>query len=167
MILRIDMPGHVRHNHGDTFSEVYLSYYGRIPSSEFFTDFPPDAKFLYRRGEGKMPQRFIRAYHLRDPRTGTDGPWLAGMTLDPAVVYQAWCHERGYVCMIEEFGGRPVKPGNSFSAAFVIGYFDSIDEMNKTYDQYAGHTRLEADINGWRLVASPRTVPLKKQSTLQ
>ena len=65
MFLRIDMPGHVRHERGDTFSEVYLSYAGRIPSSEFFEDFPPHAKFNYRRGRDEAPERFIRAYHLR------------------------------------------------------------------------------------------------------
>jgi hypothetical protein len=152
MFLRIDMPGHIKHHHGDTFSEVYLSYYGKIPSSEFFTDFPPDQKFIYRRDDGNVPQRFIRAYHMRDPKTGRAGPWLAGMTLDPAMAYQGWCHERGYVCMIEEIGGRRVKPGDSFSAAYIVGYFDSIDEMNEVYDKYAGHVGLEADANGWKLL---------------
>src|SRR5438132_155810 len=40
MFLRIDMPGHIKHDHGNTFSEVYLSYAGRIPASRFLTDFP-------------------------------------------------------------------------------------------------------------------------------
>lgn len=151
MFLRIDMPGHIKHNRGDSFSEVYLSYYGRIPSSEFLTDFPPDQKFLYHRADGKIPQRFIRAYHLRDPKTGRDGPWLAGMTLDPAVVYEGWCHERGYVCMIEEVGGRPVKPGDSFSAAYIVGFFDSIEQMNEVYDKYAGQVGLQVRAEGWRL----------------
>jgi len=66
---------------------------------------------------------------MRDPKNGRPGPWLAGMTLDPSVVSEAWCHQRGYVCLIEEFGGRPVKAGESFSAAFIVGYFDSIEEM--------------------------------------
>lgn len=156
MFLRIDMPGHIKHHQGDTFSEVYLSYYGKSPSSEFFTDFPPDAKFIYRRDDSKIPQRIIRAYHLRDPKTGRPGPWLAGMTLDPKVVYQAWCHERGYVCMIEEVGGRPVKPGDSFGAAYIVGYFDSIEEMNNVYDEYAGNVGLHADANGWRLLRNLR-----------
>jgi len=39
LFLRIDMPGHVKHKQGDTFSEIYLSYHGRIPASEFFEDF--------------------------------------------------------------------------------------------------------------------------------
>jgi alpha-L-fucosidase len=155
MFLRLDMPGHIKHNRGDTFSEVYLSYAGRIPSSEFLTDFAPDEKLNYRRDRDTVPKRFIRAYHLRDPKTGKDGPWLAGMTLDPSVVYEAWCHQRGYVCMIEEFGGRPVRPGESFSAAFLVGYFDSIEEMNRVYDRYAGHTYLHADPTGWKLVKNP------------
>lgn len=69
---------------GDTFSEMYLSYLGgpngvRISSSEFFDPFPPDSKFGYRRDMNTTPQRFIRAYHLRDKQTGADGPWLAGL----------------------------------------------------------------------------------------
>lgn len=152
LFLRIDMPGHVRHHRGDTFSEIYLSYHGTIPASEFFEDFPPDAKFNYRRDRGPVPERFIRAYRLRDPKTGKDGPWLAGMTLEPSVVSEAWCHQRGYVCMIEEFGERPIKAGESFRAAFIVGYFDSIDEMNQVYDRYKGHTGLEVTEAGWKLV---------------
>jgi len=151
MFLRIDMPGHVKHKAGDTFSEIYLSYHGRIASKEFGKDFPPDAKFNYRRSRDKLPERFIRAYRLREARTGKAGPWLAGMTLDPSVVHEAWCHQRGYVCMIEEFGGRPIRAGQSFSAAFVVGYFDSIDEMHRVYDRYKGHTGLEVSKGGWKL----------------
>jgi hypothetical protein len=151
MFLRIDMPGHIRHDHGDTFSEVYLSYHGKIPGRHFLTDFPADEKYLYVRQSNHIPRRFIRAYHSRDAKTGKDGPWLAGMTLDPGVVSEAWCHQRGYVCMIEEFGGRPIKPGESFSAAFIIGFFDSIEEMENIYDRFAGHDGLIADARGWRL----------------
>jgi len=93
----------------------------------------------------------IRAYHLRDAKTGKDGPWLAGMTLNAADVSEAWCHQRGYVCMIEEFGGRPIKAGESFSAAFVVGFFDTIDEMEKVYDRYAGHSGLSVAAEGWKL----------------
>jgi hypothetical protein len=155
MFFRIDMPGHIKHNKGDTFSAIYLSYReengGKISPSEFFADFAPDEKFNYRRDKNKVPQRFIRAYHLRDPKSGKDGPWLAGMTLDPQSVYEAWCHQRGYISFIEEIGGRPVKAGESFGAAFIVGYFDSIEEMEKTYDQYKGATQLEADADGWKL----------------
>ncbi len=152
MFLRIDLPGHIKHNRGDSFSEVYLSYLGRIKPEEFLKDFAPDEKLLYTRGVTKLPERFIRAYHTRDPKTGNAGPWLAGMTLQPDVVSEAWCHQRGYICMIEEFGGRPIKAGQSFSAAFVVGYFDSIEEMEQVYDTHRGNTGLEVTETGWKLV---------------
>jgi hypothetical protein len=158
MFLRNDTPGCVRHEKGDTFSEIYLSYLSgpkgvRIPSSEFFAPFPPDLKFGYRRDTHKTPKHFIRAYHLRDNKTGTDGPWLAGLTLEPSVVYEAWCSQRpgGIIVMIEEIHGRPVKKGESFSAAHIVGYFDSIEEMHEVYDRYKGHIKLVADTSGWRL----------------
>jgi len=83
--------------------------------------------------------------HIRDPKTGKDGPWLAGMTLEPNVVSEAWCHQRGYVCMIEEFGGLPIKPEESFSAAFIVGFFDSVKEMEDTYAS-------TLDTMGWLLM---------------
>ena len=70
VFLRIDMPGHLKHKAGDDFSEIYLSYRGRIPSSEFLKDFAPDEKFNYRRDRDGVTQRMIRAYHIRDPKTG-------------------------------------------------------------------------------------------------
>jgi hypothetical protein len=152
MFLRIDMPGHIRHDRGDTFSRIFLSYRGVLPAEEFFTDFPPDEKFDYVRGRDEAPERFIRAYQLREPRTGRDGPWLAGMTLQPSVVSEAWCHQRGYVCLIEEFGGRAIQPGESFQAAFIVGYFESINEMEAVYDEHHGHTGLEVSKAGWKLV---------------
>lgn len=158
MFLRNDTPGCIRHEKGDTFSEMYLSYLSgpnglRIPSSEFHTPFPPDLKFNYRRDMNKTPERFIRAYHIRNKETGKDGPWLAGMTLDPSVVYEAWCAQwpGNFLIMIEEVHGRPVKAGESFSAAHIVGYFDTIDDMHAVYDRYKGHTSLEADAEGWRL----------------
>jgi hypothetical protein len=159
MFLRNDTPGCVRHKQGDTFSEIYLSYLSgprgvRIPASEFFTPFPPDLKFGYRRDTHRTPEHFIRAYHLRDPQTGADGPWLAGLTLEPSVVYEAWCSQRpgDIIVMIEEIHGRPVKAGDTFSAAHIVGYFDTIEEMHALYEQYRGHTALEADETGWRLL---------------
>jgi hypothetical protein len=158
MFLRGDVPGCVRHMRGDTFSEIYLSYLSgrqgvRIPSSEFFTPFPPDLKFGYRRDTHRTPERFIRAYHLRDPKTGKDGPWLAGLTLEPSVVYEAWCSQRpgDIIVMIEEIHGKPTKAGESFSAAHIVGYFDTIEAMNAVYDRYRGHTALAVDASGWRL----------------
>ena len=151
MFLRIDMPGHIKHKNGDSFEEVYLSYKGRIPSKEFTTSFAPDERFNYRRDRDGVPERMIRGYHIRDTETGKAGPWLAGMTLDPSVVSEAWCHQRGYVCFIEEFGERPVKLGESFSAAFIVGYFDSPEEMHVVYDRYKGATGLAVTPEGWKL----------------
>ncbi len=186
MFLRTDMPGCVRHEKGDTFSEIYLSYLSvkkgtgpicaqhppgrsgkldlspfsggpeglRIPSSEFFTPFAPDLKFNYRRDTHKTPGHFIRAYHLRDKQTGKDGPWLAGMTLEPSVVYEAWCSQRpgGIIVMIEEIHGKPIHAGQSFSAAHIVGYFDAIEDMHAVYNRHKGHTTLSVDESGWRLV---------------
>ena len=151
MFMRIDMPGHIRHTRGDSFKQIYLSYHGLIPAREFFEDFAPDQRFNYRRDQNKVPERFIRAYQLRDRETGQLGPWLAGMTLDPSVVHEAWCHQRGYVCLIEEFGGRPIRAGESFSAAFIVGFFDDLDEMRRVYDQHKGYTQLDVSEAGWKL----------------
>lgn len=158
MFLRNDTPGCVRHTDGDTFSEMYLSYLNGskgvlIPSREFFQPFPPDLKFGYRRDTHAMPEHFIRAYHLRDPETGSDGPWLAGMTLDPAVVYEAWCSQRpgGIIVLIEEVHGKPVRAGESFRAAHIVGYFDNTDQMHAVYERYKGHTGLSVNAAGWQL----------------
>lgn len=151
MFLRIDMPGHIQHKSGDSFSEIYLSYQGLIPSKEFTTNFAPDERFSYRRDDQRIPERMIRAYHIRNLQSGQSGPWLAGMTLDPGIVSEAWCHQRGYVCLIEEFGGRPIKAGASFSAAFIVGYFDDQLQMHAVYDQNKGATGLQVDTNSWRL----------------
>ena len=157
MFLRIDMPGHIKHKSGDTFSEVYLSYHGRIPSKKFLSDFAPDEKFNYRRDRLEksgmpLPERIIRGYRLRDPISGKEGPWLLGMTLEPSVVSEAWCHQRGYVCMIEEFGERPIKAGEHFSAAFIVGFFDSIEEAEQVYDEHKGAVEVQADASRWKFV---------------
>ena len=83
LFYRIDMPGHIKHKNGDTFEHVYLSYLDKpIPASEFKDNFGPDEKFLYQRDDKKIPERMIRAYQVKVD--GKPGPWLAGMTLDPA-----------------------------------------------------------------------------------
>jgi len=145
LFLRTDMPGHLKHQRGDTFHNIYLSYHGLIPSSTFFEDFPPDARYLYRRRLDAIPERFIRAYQL------ANGTWLAGMALDPSVVYESWCHQRGYVCFIHELGGRRVRAGESFGAVHLIGYFDDLAEMERTFDAHRGAQRLTVDENGWHL----------------
>jgi hypothetical protein len=137
LFYRIDMPGHVKHKGGDTFDSVYLSYVGKpIPAAEFDADFGPDEKFLYQRDDKKVPERMIRAYQVKSE--GKPGPWLAGMTLDPAEACEGWCHQRGYICFIEELHRRKVKAGDTFGAAYVVGWFDDVAEMEKVYDKYKG-----------------------------
>ena len=149
LFYRIDMPGHIKHKKGDTFAEVYLSYQGKIPASAFAKDFGPDEKYLYQRKKGKVPKRMIRAYGLKVG--GKPGPWLAGMTLDPAEVSEAWCHQRGYVCFIEELHGKKVKAGESFGAAYVVGFFDSVAAMEKVYDRYKGRSKIVLGKGTFRL----------------
>ncbi|MCI0380353.1 MAG: hypothetical protein L0215_22440 [Gemmataceae bacterium] len=149
LFYRIDMPGHVKHKAGDSFAQVYLSYHGVIPAKEFTRAFGPDEKFLYQRGKGKMPERFIRAYQLKVG--GKPGPWLAGMTLDPDLVSEAWCHERGYICFIQELHGRAVREGEVFGAAYVVGYFDDLGDMHGAYDRYKGKRTLSVTGNGFVL----------------
>jgi hypothetical protein len=140
LFYRVDMPGHLRHRGGDNFTQIYLSYLDKpIPASAFKEDFSPDARFLYQRKASKVPERMIRAYQVK--LDDKPGPWLAGMTLDPAEVYEAWCHQRGYVCFIEELHGKKVKAGEKVGAAYIIGWFDDISAMQRVYDGYKGkHT---------------------------
>lgn len=148
LFYRIDMPGHVAHK-TETFSQVWLSYGGLIPASAFASDFAPDDRFLYQRREGHIPQRMIRAYQVK--LADQAGPWLAGMTLDPAAVSEAWCHERGYICFIEELHRRAVRKGESFGAAYVVGWFDDIPQMEAAYDRYKGASRLLVENGRFRL----------------
>jgi hypothetical protein len=141
LFYRIDMPGHIRHRNGDTFSQIYLSYHEKpIPAEEFSQDFGPDAKYLYQRKDGKPPRYMIRAYQVKVD--GQPGPWLGGVTLDPAAVSEAWCHQRGYVCFIEELHRHKVKAGETFGAAYAVGYFETIAEMEKVADRYRGKRKL-------------------------
>jgi hypothetical protein len=141
LFFRVDMPGHIKHSGGEQFEHIYLSYAdSMLPSTDFTMDFPPDGRNLYQRGRQPLPQRFIRAYQVKRE---SPGPWLAGITLNPSDVYEAWCHQRGYVCMIEELGGRPTKSGDTFGAAYAVGWFDSIADMNAVADRYRGWSGIE------------------------
>jgi hypothetical protein len=150
LFYRLDMPGHIKHKGGDNFTQIYLSYLDKpLPASAFADNFGPDAKYLYQRKEGKIPERMIRAYQVK--RDGEPGPWLAGMTLDPAAVSEAWCHQRGYVCFIEELHRKKVKAGDTFGAAYIVGWFDDLAEMRKVYDHYKGKRRIVLDKGTFRL----------------
>lgn len=142
LFYRLDMPGHIRHKNGDSFTYIYLSYRDQlVPSSAFANDFGPDERFLYQRHGNAIPQRMIRAYQVK--LHDKPGPWLAGMTLDPAEVCEAWCHQRGYVCMIQEMHRRHVNAGETFGAAYIVGWFDDIPQMQRTYDQFKGVRGIE------------------------
>lgn len=162
LFLRLDMPGHLKHHQGDSFEQIYLSYYGYLSSSEFLADFAPDARFLYQRDTGQLPERMIRAYQVKIE--GRSGPWLAGMTLQPQVVSEAWCHQRGYVCFIQEIGGGEIQTGESFGAAYVIGWFDDVAEMEAVYDRFKGAGGIELKPAGtqvqWQWRQDPGTPPL-------
>ena len=150
LFYRLDMPGHIRHKAANTFAQVYLSYLPEpIPAERFNQDFAPDSQFFYSGKPGAVPQRMIRAYQVK--LDGKPGPWLAGMTLDPAEVCEAWCHERGYVCMIEELHRKHVRAGETFGAAYVIGWFDDIPEMQRVYDRYKGKRTIAVDAGRFRL----------------
>src|SRR5439155_8313156 len=105
-------------------------------------------KYLYQRKEGRAPARIIRAYQVKVG--GKPGPWLAGMTLDAAAVSEAWCHQRGYVCFIEELHRKKVKAGETFGAAYVVGWFDDVAEMERVYDRYKGKRGLVVEGEKYR-----------------
>jgi hypothetical protein len=150
LFYRIDMPGHVRHGKGDNFSQVYLSYLDKpIAAEAFAEDFAPDDRHLYQRSKDKTPPRMIRAYQVKVD--GKPGPWLAGMTLDPSATSEAWCHQRGYICFIQELHQKKVKAGESFGAAYVVGWFDDVPAMEKVYDKHKGAKSIEATRDGFRL----------------
>ncbi|MCX7598338.1 MAG: hypothetical protein N2512_05660, partial [Armatimonadetes bacterium] len=96
--------------------------------------------------ESHIPPRFIKGYEIGG------GPWLMGMCLEPAAVYESWCHQRGYVCMIHDTGGRAVKVGDSFETLHLVGFFDSVGEAEAVFDKYAGARSLQVSAQGWRVV---------------
>jgi hypothetical protein len=91
----------------------------------------------------------IRAYQVK--LDGKPGPWLAGITLDPAAVSEAWCHQRGYVCFIEELHRKKVKAGESFGAAYIVGWFDDLAAMQKVYDRHKDKRGIVVEKGKFRL----------------
>jgi hypothetical protein len=68
-------------------------------------------------------------------------------------LYEAWCSQRpgGIIVMIEEIHGKPIKAGECFSAAHVVGFFDNIEQMHQVHNRYKGNTALSVDKTGWKL----------------
>lgn len=145
--LRIDFPGHVKHDKGDTFEHVYLSYEGAyLPSTDFEYNAQPEEQYYYRRPTNrKPPSRMIRGYQVR--QNGKPGPWLLGTVFNPGDVSEAWCHQRGYISFITEIGGWPTKPGDTFGAAYAIGWFDRVNDINAVADKYKGASGLQVAKN--------------------
>jgi hypothetical protein len=52
---------------------------------------------------------------------------------------------------IEELHGKKVKAGETFGAAYIVGWFDSIDEMKRVYDRYKGKRRIVVEKDKFRL----------------
>jgi hypothetical protein len=51
----------------------------------------------------------------------------------------------GLFRFIEELHRKKVKAGETFGAAYVIGWFDDIAEMQKVYDKYKGKRSVVVD----------------------
>jgi len=66
-------------------------------------------------------------------------------------VSEVWCHQRGYVCFIEELHGKRVKAGETFGAAYVVGWFDDVVAMQKVYDRYKGKHAIVVGKDTFRL----------------
>ena len=69
----------------------------------------------------------------------------------PAEAAEAWCHQRGYVCFIEELHRKKVKAGETFGAAYAVGWFDDVADMEKTYDKFKGKRTLTVEDGKFRL----------------
>jgi hypothetical protein len=53
--------------------------------------------------------------------------------------------------LIEELHGKRVKAGETFGAAYVIGWFDDIPAMQAVYDRYKGKHAIVVAKGGFRL----------------
>ena len=126
------------------------------PPAAFTEDFGPDEKFLYQRKDGQVPERMIRAYQVK--LDGKPGPVAGRHDARPG----GGRPRRGATSaatsrFIEELHRRHVKAGETFGAAYVVGWFDDVPQMQQTYDRYKGR---DADRPGGREVqrevAAPR-----------
>jgi hypothetical protein len=44
--------------------------------------------------------------------------------------------------LIEELGGHPTRPDDTIGACYLIGWFDDLDSMHRTYDRFRGWSGL-------------------------
>jgi hypothetical protein len=47
--------------------------------------------------------------------------------------------------------GKKVKAGETFGAAYIVGYFDDVTAMEAVYDRHKGARKIEIGIRSWRL----------------
>jgi hypothetical protein len=52
---------------------------------------------------------------------------------------------------IEELHRKKVKAGEMFGAAYIVGWFDDVEEMNKVYDRHRGKRTLTVTGETFRL----------------
>ena len=98
----------------------------------------------------RCPSGMIRAYQVEAGRQA--GPVAGGHDARPGRhVSEAWCHQRGYVCFIQELHGHKVKAGETFGAAYVVGWFDDVPAMQRIADQFDGKQAIELEGKKWRL----------------
>jgi hypothetical protein len=57
--------------------------------------------------------------------------------------------------MIEELHRRNVKAGETFGAAYVVGYFDNVADMEKVYDQHRGAGSIVVEMGRFALKSRP------------
>ena len=116
------MPGHIKHKGGDTFSEVYLSYHGRIPATCVDRRFAPDEKFQYVRGQASLLKRFLlRLSHSR-PENRRGRPLAGGHDARPGRCIRGLVSRSAATCcMIEEFGGGPIRARRRLQRRFRRG----------------------------------------------
>jgi hypothetical protein len=51
----------------------------------------------------------------------------------------------------EELHRKKVKAGDTFGAAYIVGWFDDLAEMRKVYDRYKGKRTIVLDKSAFRL----------------
>jgi hypothetical protein len=79
-------------------------------------------------------------------------PFAGKETLDPgAAPTLARRNRRGQTHLVEELHRRKVKAGESFGAAYVVGWFDDVAEMEKVYDRYKGKRAIVVEEEKFRL----------------
>ncbi len=145
----IDMPGHIKHKGGASFSEVYLSYHGTIEAGEFVRDFPPDAKYAWLPSATtcKVPRRLSSAaYHLLGDEDRRRRPLARRHDVGALGRLRSVVSPEGCVlCLIEEIGGPATDQGPANPSARPTSSASSTRSP-----RWSGSTTATRAIRGWR-----------------